>query len=1648
MMQRLRLVLPYLLLLGTCLPAWAQLPPNQPEQDCINALPVCQNAFIQPNSYQGAGLNPNEINGGPSCLGGGEVNDVWYIFTVQTAGNLCFSITPLNLSNDYDWAVYNLTNASCADIFGTPALEVSCNFSGIPGVTGPNGLGGAQNEPCLTVNAGETYVVNVSNWSGTGSGYTIDFSASTATIFDNIPPVFDALTVACGSSNITVGFSENVLCNTVNPADFTVTGPAGTYTILGITGVNCASGGSFEDQYTLQLSPVPVPGNYTVTLVGPVEDNCGNAVSSGTQSIFVGSASIIASALPATICQGSATTLTTSVASSPGYTFLWQPGNLSTPSPSVSPNGTTTYNVAITDPSGCVSNASVTVTVVPAPTANFLVSPTLVCGSQTATVTYTGTGGPTATYVWNFGAGAVATNTGGTPAGPYQVSWGNSGQKNITLQVTQLGCTSQPVTVPVTVGVNPTATFAAPSNACIGDTVTITYTGNAPAGATYFWDFDGPQFSGSSGQQGPYKVVWNTSGPKTVCLQVDDNGCTSSIQCFPVSVTPTPSSFFNANPAQVCGMSPTTIAYTGNAPAGSAFVWNFGGGTPQGSGTGPGPHQVSWPSPGPKNVSLQVFTNGCPSPVTTVPVTVILQPTSTFAAPGSICVGDTAYITYTGNAPGGAGYTWNFNGPAYQSGASLQGPYKVVWNTPGNKNVCLQVNNAGCLSPLSCQQITVFPKPVAGIAAVNDQCLAGNSFNFAYSGTPGVSSYAWNFGNGANPGLSTAQTPPVVSYVGAGPKTVSLVVTANGCVSDSAKINFDVIPMPSANFTANTGAACLDTCVTFTYTGPVIGSLQSYSWNFGPNGTPLTSSLQNPGCIDFTTAGTQTVSLLVSYRGCTDELVQQIESNSIPQANAGPDLTFCEGDGGVQVDASVTGVDPSYTYFWSCNAPPCGISNVFAEDPVLNPTLINAPATITYYFYAENEDGCRSNVDSLRVTVKAKPKVDAGPDVFICPDGPGEFLTGGPAANNAAPLPFSYAWTPAAGLSAANVANPYARPLNTTIYTLVATSINGCSSDVNTLDPTSTVTVNVVPYPVANAGPDTAICLGDTIQLQGFASGSSGPYSFAWTPTPNFISNPTSATPFVSPPATTVYYLIASAKGCESKADSIVVQVDSKPTIDPGSDRIICLGDSVRLDGRAAGDPNATQYSYQWTPATGLSNPQAGQPMASPDTTTLYQVRAFSNFGCGSEVATVRVIVRPTPIVQALSADTIICQGDEIQLSATHSFTTTPAGGPVTYYWTPISSVVGSPALSTVTVAPLTTTLYTVTASVSGACPTTDRVLVSVTPAITAGVSADTTTICSGESTQLTASGGRGSATYLWTPATGLDNPASRTPLASPNTTTTYILLLEEGACTDTAAITIKVNPSPVAAYFASQSTGCAGLEVSFLETSIDGASFQWDFGDGSGVNNEQNPSHIYNLPGAYPVTLTVVGAGGCESTVSHTTIVVSDNAFARFSSDPDINVAQSLPEAPVRFTDLSGEAVSWFWDFGDGTFSNEPSPVHSYTEPGSYTVSLTVTDANGCVSTFDLGPYVVYAPGLLIPNVFTPNSDGINDVFQVLYDGKERFFLEVYDRWGERFFSAATPQQGWNGTNGSGNQAKEGVYFYQLQIGEKAYSGNITLMR
>ncbi len=201
-------------------------------QDCLGAVPLCTSTYSTTNSYVGTGNYPNEIpttGGCPgNCMMSGERNDVWYTFTPTTSGTTSFNITPVQSSDDYDWAVYDITNYNCNQIYSNPSsVQISCNWSADAGTTGANGgsgltCGGASDvndNALLNVTTGHTYVVNVSNYSSTQYGYSINFGG-TASIFDNVRPYIESIIYppVCGSSTLTLQFSERLWCGSVQPA--------------------------------------------------------------------------------------------------------------------------------------------------------------------------------------------------------------------------------------------------------------------------------------------------------------------------------------------------------------------------------------------------------------------------------------------------------------------------------------------------------------------------------------------------------------------------------------------------------------------------------------------------------------------------------------------------------------------------------------------------------------------------------------------------------------------------------------------------------------------------------------------------------------------------------------------------------------------------------------------------------------------------------------------------------------------------------------------------------------------------------------------------------------------------------------------------------------------------------------------------------------------------------------------------------------------------------------------------------------------------------------------------------------------------------------------------------------------------------------
>jgi hypothetical protein len=262
--------------------------------DCDGAIVLCGDLYTETQ----ASLNPgNVIEATGSCNQGVEQNSVWYTFTVQADGNLSFILDPLNDIDDYDWGLFNITTGGCAGL-GTTSPEVECNsygdfaFNGPTGVSSANGGIGTTNGPGTTfgppfnadlpVVVGQTYALVVMNWSNSLDGYTIDFGQSTASLYDQIPPVPISATTDCSNLTVILTFSEPIVGTSVQPTDFTITGPSGTIAVQSVT----ANNPTMADVFTIQLvNQVLIGGTYTLNITnttGFVEDACGNL---GTQSI-------------------------------------------------------------------------------------------------------------------------------------------------------------------------------------------------------------------------------------------------------------------------------------------------------------------------------------------------------------------------------------------------------------------------------------------------------------------------------------------------------------------------------------------------------------------------------------------------------------------------------------------------------------------------------------------------------------------------------------------------------------------------------------------------------------------------------------------------------------------------------------------------------------------------------------------------------------------------------------------------------------------------------------------------------------------------------------------------------------------------------------------------------------------------------------------------------------------------------------------------------------------------------------------------------------------------------------------------------------------------------------------------------------------
>jgi len=574
------------------------------DQDCLGAIPVCQDTYIQPNSYSGTGNYPNEIPTSGSCPGNclqsGEKNDVWYIFTVQTGGLLSFTITPNNMANDYDWAVYSLNDYKCQDIYShISQMQVSCNYSGTKGITGPNGN---TNQSCqsatgspycdeIPVFEGETYVINISNYSSSQAGYTLDFTASTAQIYDDVPPEIVSVEtddIICGTTEISFDFSEKVMCSTVQPSNFNLTGPGGPYTIDDVWGDDCEIGGETEKTWHMSFTPpIQQSGEYAIEIkpLSFIQDACGNNAMVQSFAFNVDLNSPVADAgEDIDIAYSGVTTLDGGATGGSGdYSYTWTPlDKLEDPyiedPTTVNLTESTGFTLTVTDDnSTCQSSDQMMVNIVGGPmSVDAVASPSSVCsGDQTDLLASIDGGSGSFTYIWTSDPAGFSSDIANPSASPLVT----------TTYLVEVNDGFTIINAQVTVTVLPKPIISAGNNQVINVGTNTNLEGSATNGQapySFLWEpsimIDGPNDIAN-----PLTVI--LTEPQNYTLQLSDaNGCYGDPDLVLINTAGDGLSVFpQSNPMELCiGQSATlsanalggggnyTISWTSSVPGWTA----------------------------------------------------------------------------------------------------------------------------------------------------------------------------------------------------------------------------------------------------------------------------------------------------------------------------------------------------------------------------------------------------------------------------------------------------------------------------------------------------------------------------------------------------------------------------------------------------------------------------------------------------------------------------------------------------------------------------------------------------------------------------------------------------------------------------------------------------------------------------------------------------------------------------------------------------------------------------------------------------------------------------------------------------------------------------------------------------------------------
>jgi len=1619
--------------------------------------------------------------------------------------------------------------------------EYVCNFNDAFAflLTGPNPAGGNYNKHNIALVPGtstEVAIKTVNNGDSNSSCpeensnqmYYVDNGDGSTPVanpnveFDGLTDVFTAVAIIepCEEYHIklvvadasdsqydsSVFLEANSLGADVDTliADFTNDGPGCTDDIVQFLNAG-PSGSGISWEWTFGGGATPATSNDenpTVTWATPglkrvdmkTIINCGEDSATITKYVNVYERPDADFTFTDSICAGNAVPFTNTGSSGSDFSHEWtftpdaQPSEAYSENPEIAfatpgdkPIKHTVYN------DHCSHTTTDTITILPTPEADFTHTGP-VCIDQGIDFTNTGTSAGVS-FDWSFSPdGTPGTSAVENPTG---IMFATPGLKTATLVVTDnvSGCKDS-ISKTFEVLPVPVADFTFANNVCIGTGVDFAITGSTGNEYSYSWDFGSHASTSGSTAENPQNISFSESGTHTISLSISNGACVASTtETLTVENSPAPEVSFTST-APACGNDSVDFSFDGD-PAGLDFNWDFGPNATPGTSTGINPSGIVFDNNGTQTITLTVTDagSGCWNEAQQT-INIYQDPVASFDFTDSICIGASLDFFNAGSTGQEYSYTWDFGTGATPSTSSAENPSGITYSSGGDKIITYTVSTSNCSETLTdTVHVNNSPQPEIEFTSTAPDC-ENDEITFTILNYDPQFDYSWNFGAGATPPTSTL-SEPVVTYNSPGTKSVQLYAEhpVSGCNNEGSQtINIYDDPVASFDFT---DSICIGASLDFTNTGSS-GQEFSYTWDFGTDATPSTSTGENPSGITYSSGGDKIITYTVSTSNCAETLTDTVHVKNSPQ----PEIEFtstapdCEND---EISFTILNYDPQFDYTWNFGAgatPP----NSTLSEPVVT---YNSPGTKTVQLYAEHPvSGC-NNEGSQTINIYDDPVASFDFTDSICIGANIDFTNTGSTGQE-----YSYSWdfgtdaTPSTSAAEHPSGISYTSSGDKLITLTVSTS--QCTESF-----TDTLHIRNSPAPVLDFSSTAPACEANDVSftISDYDASLEYNWSFGADANPTGSSNAEPVVVYSSPGVKTVTLFANNpANGCGNEI-SKTINIHPRPDVSFNSNASVCIGQTVDFTNTGS---SGAEYQYTWdfgenaTPSSSNTENPTGIVYASSGDKEVSLT--ISDGNCTRTVSqTISISESPYAEFETTAPK---CSGMPIYM---HNLSDTAN---TFYQWdfgdnaTPQTSNAANPFV--IYDEGGSYEIQLIVTKLSSGCKDSVSHYINIDPTPEADFSVALPD-CPGEPVAFINDGSSGSEfSYRWDFGTNAipntsqaENPSGVIFTRGGMHRISFTIMNNE--CTNTIHddITLPYLPDVDAGL---DTTICANRSVQLGVPGPDDYSYNWfpssTLDDAHVAQPVASPEAEFTT---YHVTVTDDNTGCVNSDSVNVTMLPPALAKA----GPDVTICR-YDSIQIGTGLIEGQSYYWHPETGVGnphkpnTMVSPPETI-TYTLHASYAGCDTVTDEvkvtvhplpaidagenrtiargeqvqlnatggvnyiwspiseinhpyipNPVVSPDDTITYTVTGndifgcenadsvtifvndPQFFIPNTFTPNGDDRNDVFYIRGEPLDDFELHILTRQNQCVFISNDYYQGWDGTiQGSGEACPQGAYIY-----------------